>query len=75
MLHMLAEILVFTFSIRPVCAKPVLCHIFDFWSIMHHLKEKHILFVMTEQLSSYLNSISIQTEFIDKDLLAFVTSL
>ena len=37
-----------------ICSKPVASRIFDFLSMMHHLKEKEILFTMTQKLSLYL---------------------
>jgi len=39
----------------PVCTKPVLRRILNVLSMMHHLKEKHVLFTMTHKLSFYLN--------------------
>jgi len=33
-----------------ICSKPVASRIFDFLNMMHHLKEKHILFTMTQKL-------------------------
>ena len=37
------------------CSKPVTSRIFDFLSLMRHLKEKEILFTMRQKLSFYLN--------------------
>jgi len=39
----------------PICSKPVISRIFDLLSMMHHLKEKEILFTMKRKLSFYLN--------------------
>ena len=38
----------------PICSKPVASRIFDFLSMIHHLKEKHIVFTMTLKLSFYI---------------------
>src|SRR6218665_1757044 len=54
--------------LRPICSKPVASCIFDFLSMMHHLKEEDILFIMTKKLSFYLNP----TEIINKKLPACV---
>src|SRR6218665_228956 len=36
----------FRTKMLPICTKPVLSCIFDLWSIIYHLKEKHVIFTI-----------------------------